>query len=164
MGPPRSFRSPRRSIVLLTLVALTVWLGACGDDDGVATTGSATAQGTPSDDLPAWLTDIYPSPGADAAERAVEVQYDLLDTRRELRVVIDGVDVTAQLDGLERGADGTVLFPSPGTVRYDPRELERPLVELRPGEHDVAVRLVELPAFGEPLRTVEEHAWSFVVQ
>jgi hypothetical protein len=37
-------------------------------------------------------------------------------------------------------------------------------VEVGYGEHDATIRLVELPDFGEQLRTVDEYTWTFTVQ
>lgn len=75
------------------------------------------------------------------------------------------VDVTSQLDGLKDVSplEGE-LFPSPGRVRYDPRELENPRAPLGPGEHEARVELVEVPEFGAQGQVVDQYAWSFEVQ
>jgi hypothetical protein len=157
-----------RRAASIALISLLVLVGAaCGDDDesvgAPAATTSTEVPDTPGA-MPEWLERVYPADGADAAERAVEVDYNLLGPREELRVVIDGTDITAQMDGLDRANDSRTVFPSPGQLRYDPRAIATPLVELQPGEHDAAVRLVRLDSFGENLEELDEYAWTFTLQ
>jgi hypothetical protein len=153
------------SVVMVTLCLVAA--AACGDDDVSDTTRgtSTTDQLDPRPSgLPSWLERVFPEDGANSSERAVEVDYGLLGDRQEIRVVIDGTDVTAQLDGIDRASDGDTLFPSPGQLRYDPSAIERPIVPLEPREHSAEVRLVELDEFGANLETIDEYSWSFTVQ
>jgi hypothetical protein len=161
--PPNAGRIART----LGALAIVMLLFGCGDDSTTDpdVTGATVVDDSPDPTLPGWLDEVQPGDGANAVENAVEVGYGELEPGRELRLVIDGLDVTAQLDGVDRSADGAdVVFPRQGRLRYDPRDIERPLVDLDPGEHDAAIRLVELPDFGEQLRTVDEYAWTFTVQ
>jgi hypothetical protein len=157
---------PIRLAAIAALMLLTA--AACGDDDDAGSPGSSTTTAAEAPDtqgpLPSWLDRVYPEDGAEAAERAVEVDYGLLGPRQEIRVVIDGTDITAQMSGIDRASDGKTVFPSPGQLRYDPHEIARPLVELDPGRHDVTARLVELDEFGGNLQDVDQYAWTFTIQ
>jgi hypothetical protein len=165
--PMRPLSTAGRRLLAGLAFLLVVLLGSsCGDDSAAGGSGSAsTADRDPRPTgMPAWLERVFPPDGANSPERAVEVDYGLLGDRQEIRVVIDGIDVTAQLEGIDRASDDRTLFPSPGQLRYDPRAIERPLVSLEPGAHSAEVRLVELDEFGASLETIDEYGWSFTVQ
>ncbi len=117
--------------------------------------------------MPAWLASVYPAPGGNAPERAVQVDYATLADGETVRLVIDGVDVTAQ--AIVSGSTDTttadsVLAPPGGRLRYDPVETSAPLVELIPGDHAARVELVRSSGFGRPGVVVDDYHWTFTIQ
>lgn len=107
---------------LLTIVLLLA--GCAGDTDSDA---AVTV-----DEAPEWVTRIYPAPGANTtATRAVQVHYETVGAGREVRLLIDGTDVT------------TYARATPGLLEYDVDQPASP-VELQPGSHTATVELYEV--------------------
>jgi hypothetical protein len=158
--------TPRWALVLVAVLALLAT--ACGDDL------DAERGGTGIDDpqQPGWIREVYPSPGAEAAvERVVELRYARLEPQQQVRLLINGIDVTVQsLDETQAVEQQQEPFLGPGQLRYDPRRIEDdaasgpPLVDLPPGTHTATARLMVLPAFGEQLQLVDEYRWTFSLQ
>lgn len=171
-------RWPAVPLVLLSGIAV---LGAActgddaGDDGAVATvTGGPAATpptSTPHDSdptMPAWVQRVHPPPNAsNSPERAVSVDATTVPAGQELRLIIDGIDVTAQALTAEpsdtAGIDGQPT--NNGSLRYDPRDTAgAPLVELRPGEHSATAELRERSEFGGRSRLIDAYTWQFVLQ
>ncbi len=111
-----------RFIVLLVGVAL---LSGC---IGSGSADPATAE------LPDWLARVYPEPGAElTATQAVQVDHDTLAADREVRLSIDGTDVT------------TYARIGPSTLEYDIDQTAAP-VDLKPGSHTATVELYSVKA------------------
>jgi hypothetical protein len=164
-------RHPARVPTRWPVLAVALLLGACSGDDAApsadpVTSGAAPIIGEPA--TPAWLERVHPEPDAQsAAERAVGVDTRTLEPTEELRLVIDGVDVTAQaLAGEPSGGAGGGAGPTfNDRLRYDPRDLTvEPLVPLAPGEHRATVELRRRPGFGEATTLVDAYTWSFTIQ
>lgn len=133
--PPK----PRALMAIMLGMACLV-LVACGSD---STTGVTTAA------MPAWIEGVYPEPGATlAVPDAVEVDHILGDPETEIRLLVDGVDVTiyAEFDA--------------ATLRY--RSGDGP-VELSTGVHTAEVQRVALPADGSEYTVIDSFAWEFRV-
>lgn len=110
------------AFALLTIVLLLS--GCAGDTDS----GAAVTV----DEAPEWVTKIYPPPGANTtATRAVQVQYETVGADREVRLLIDGTDVT------------TYARVGTGLLEYDVDQAASP-VELDPGPHTATVELYEV--------------------
>lgn len=159
-------RRPPRSRVVLTLLIslLALLLPACfgdGADDiqAVAEGDGATEAGVA--DYPDWIQKVYPPPDSElSATRAVQVNHTVVTAERQVRLVIDGVDVTAY-----------ALETSPGLLEYDIDQVNAP-VELRPGTHSAEALLFEVtpgasegvdsydPDVHEP---VDTYSWTFEV-
>jgi hypothetical protein len=170
--PPGSLarRPPGRRIGRWLLVALLAgWaMVSCGDDGGNGSTARTTTADSSDPQLPAWVQEVKPTPGAaDSAERAVTVNTRTLEPTEELRLLIDDVDVTAQAL-VSEPVDPDQENDTPtmnGRLRYDPRDVSGdPLVPLQPGEHSATAELRARPAFGEPTRLVDSYTWTFVLQ
>lgn len=115
------FRVHRPFLIALLLLALPL-LAACGADN--------QAEPGSTEDLPDWLTRVYPAPGAETtATRSVQVEYPVTEGR-EVRLLIDGTDVT------------TYARVGGGLLEYDVDQPVSP-VELRPGSHTATVELYE---------------------
>jgi hypothetical protein len=168
----RNVRGRKRALWLRGLViGLMLVVASCGSDDNgdasPSTSRPIATTTTPRTDTarPVWVTSVSPEDGAATPDAVVSVGYGVLPPRHEIRLVIDGVDVTSQSLDPERLPNAAPpLFPSPGTLRYEPSALDRPLVMLPPGKHLATVKQVVLPEFGATLTTVDEYDWSFEVR
>jgi hypothetical protein len=146
------------------VVLASILFAACGDSGEARPASSATTSPRTDFSKPSWVVDVYPPDGAVAAtERAVQLEYGLLDHQREVRLIVDGVDITSQCEGIDRGPAGG-RFPSPGELRYDPTANPLALVPLKPGRHLATAKLVRLPEPGATLATLDEYDWSFTIQ
>lgn len=129
----------RRAIVLrsllVILLASTTLASACGDgNDGAA-------------EMPEWVEAVYPEPGATAAvPDAVEVDHTLQRLDEDVRLLVDGVDVT------------TYATFEAGKIRY---ESGVGPVELEGGSHTAEVQRVELEEFGEDYEVLDSFSWEF---
>lgn len=122
------------------LAVLTLVLGACQDQD--AETVAETAA-----EMPIWLEAVYPEPGATVAvPDAVEVDHTLQRLGEDVRLVVDGVDVT------------TYAAFDAGKIRY---ESGTGPVVLGTGSHTAEVQLVRLPAFGAEYEVLDSFTWEF---
>ncbi|HVM41743.1 MAG TPA: hypothetical protein VM618_13290 [Acidimicrobiia bacterium] len=117
-----------------------------GDDDAVDRQAGTT------EGLPSWVEEVSPPPGAELnGGGIVMVNPDVLGLDQEIRLVVDGIDVTAQAVGEPRreesdAAGGGVVGPvNPGPFAYDPENTTEPLVPLDPGPHEAEIILVRYP-------------------
>lgn len=161
-GPPNR-RWPGVEVVrawVVALLVLAVASAGCGDsaddepDVGVAPTGT----------LPSWLDAVEPRPGASVApDDRVAVRYPLTEPPREIRLEIDGVDVTAVADLNQNAAENTDLTQTVGELVYAPDQLavDAPVV-LEPGQHRVRAVLVRTE-FGEQSVELDDFSWTFQV-
>ena len=98
---------------------------------------------------PPWVDSVYPEPGASATGvSAVEVRHTITDPELNIRLVIDGVDVTTYSDF------------SGGVLRYD---AELGPVRLEPGPHEAEVQRVRLPADEVDYEVIDSYSWEFRV-
>lgn len=145
-------RTPRPGMAasLAALIAIGL-LAGCG--------GESAAPPAAGDPLPSWLVSVKPEPEEEsAALRRIEVDYVLQTDGQNVRLSVDGTDVTSYADfGREQNVGG------PGTLVYD-FEQGRQLVPLEPGEHTATVELVELEDLGEQPRVLDSYSWSFTIQ
>jgi hypothetical protein len=161
---PLPHRASSRWLLAL-IAAFALVAAACGDD----LDPERGQVGVDDPQQPGWIREVFPSPGAESTgERVVELRYADLEPQQQIRLLINGVDVTVQsLDETQAVEQQQEPFIGPGQLRYDPRRIEDdmatgpPLVDLTPGTHTATARLVELPAFGEPLQIVDEYRWTF---
>lgn len=141
--------------------SLVVTLVACGDDDESQQAPDPTA--TP-DDLPDWIESVYPVPGAQsAADMLIELRFEPgMEPQRTVRLVLDGVDVTAysELTGDATGPGDLVLTPT--VLVYEPTASDEAIAPLDPGDHTATAELVEV-TFGEPSDVIDDYTWSFSV-
>jgi hypothetical protein len=134
--PARS--NPARILCLVVLVLLVA--AACSDDDGEGAAGR--------EDFPDWVVDVFPEPNATVAVTdIVEVQHRLVDPEHEIRLLIDGVDVTARSEMIDDG-----------TLRYDAKT---GAVDLGTGRHAAEVQRVLLPVDEIEGRVVDSFTWEF---
>lgn len=140
-------------LVLPLLVVFALASAACASGaDDVPPTAAVPS------DAPDWITKIYPAPGAETtATRAVQVQYETLPPGSEIRLIIDGTDVTSYAQ------QGT------GLLEYDVDQDMAP-VELEPGTHEATVELYTVQpgasegadSFSASERAViDSYSWSF---
>lgn len=138
------------------LLLVSVVLAGCGSGDS----GAPAAEPTRSvDPLPSWLVRVEPRPGQEASPlRRVEVHHRVLTGGEEVRLSIDGTDVTQYADfGREDRAGG------PGLLVYD-FEAARDFVPMDPGEHSATVSRVRLTGVGEQYEVIDSFTWSFSIQ
>lgn len=133
------------------LLLVAALLAGCADDDAPAEDLAAEEPGG----LPEWLREVHPPPGAETTGvPEVQVSHEVVGTREDVRLVIDGIDVT-QYAG-----------PGQGVLSYKPGDGDEPRapVELAPGAHRAVVQRVLRPEFGEPHKVLESFGWQFTVQ
>lgn len=127
--------------LIATVVLATVAVGA---------TACSSATETPppsSDTLPAWIDEVTPRPGAAyAPDSGVSVRYQLPSIDQEVRLIIDGVDVTS------------VSTEGPDLLRYD---TSQGIIDLNTGDHRAEARLVILSADGVETVPVDTYTWTF---
>ncbi len=129
----------------LAVVLLALASAGCGEQTPEAETRPAVV------DRPEWLVRVYPPPGSEGTAAAtVQVRHELPGAKGNLRLMIDGVDVTAYAD------------VKPGQLTYDP-EVAPEVVELTPGQHTARVERVSLPREGAQLRVLDFYQWRFTV-
>lgn len=130
----------RLRIILIAVLAL--FAGAA------CTTTPVVDEGTP-EDPPSWVEDVIPEPGAVATvPDAVEVDHNLTATDEDVRLIVDGVDVTtyAEFDA--------------GKLRY---ESGAGPVVLGTGDHTAEVQRVLLPADETDYQVLDTYIWEFRV-
>lgn len=113
-----------------------------------ACNGSTSSDNTTSGSQPNWIEDVVPEPGAVATvPQAVEIDHAVTGPTENVRLVIDGVDVTsyAQFDA--------------GKLRYE--DGAGP-VELTPGLHTAKAQRVRLPTADETdFQVLDSYTWEF---
>lgn len=135
--------------IALLLLALVLAAAACSPRDVAELDDDPGAGAAP---LPEWITAVSPEPGAaSAAIRQVEVRTAALEEGQQVRLTIDGTDVT------------TYALIDPTVVAYDPSTGGAP-VELGPGEHTALAELVTLPEPGAQHTVLDQFEWSFSLQ
>lgn len=148
----RTFGGPRPPAALFLAVLLSiVVLAGCGDQEAESPAAGEA--------LPSWLVSVEPEPGEQSAVlRRIEVNYDLQTGGENVRLSVDGTDVTSYADfGREQNVGG------PGRLVYD-FEQARDLVPLDPGEHTATLDLVELEDLGERPQVKDTFSWTFTIQ
>lgn len=99
------------------------------------------------DPMPSWVETVFPEPGAVVtASDAVEVDHSLTATDNDIRLVIDGVDVT------------TYAAFDAGKLRYESGV--GPVV-LDDGDHTAEVQRVVLADDGIQFEVVDSFKWEF---
>lgn len=142
---PNGTRGHLRPIALALFVAAV--LVACGQ----AEPDAASIEGS-SEELPPWIEQVRPPPGAEStAIRAIQVVHEPLSEREDLRLLVDGVDVTTYADRRL-----TVL-------EFDAAEDAAP-IEFGPGSHQATVEYLRLPSPGERHEVIDTFTWRFTVQ
>lgn len=132
-----------RHVLAMWLVSMLMLAGAgCGDDSD---TGESPQQAEP---LPVWINEITPRANATFSPTGgISVRYDLTDPDTEVRLIVDGVDVTAVSDG------------GPGLLRYvDDAE---GIVRLDAGRHTAEAQLVILATAGVDTVVIDSYTWEF---
>lgn len=150
--------SPRRLLVVLALLALL--LPACFGD-GADKIKAAANDEVPEEKYPAWIQKVYPPPGSETSvTRAVQVNHNVVDAEQQVRLVIDGTDVTSY-----------AVATSPGLLEYDIDQAQSPL-DLEPGEHTAVAHLMRVtPGASEGVdsydadvhESIESFTWTFTV-
>jgi len=99
------------------------------------------------DPMPSWVETVFPEPGAVvSALDAVEVDHNLTATDNDIRLVIDGVDVT------------TYAAFDAGKLRYESGV--GPVV-LEDGDHTAEVQRVVLADDETQFEVVDSFEWEF---
>lgn len=164
MAAEQHRRNPYRDAslrgLLLVLLALALLLPACFGD-GAEQIQAKAEDNVADDDYPAWLDKLYPPPGSKTSvTQAVQVDHNAIAADQQVRLIIDGTDVTAY-------ANAT----SPGLLEYDIDQAQAP-IELKPGEHTAVVQLMRVtPGSSEGVdsydedvhQKVESFTWTFTV-
>lgn len=98
-------------------------------------------------EMPEWVEQVYPEPGATAAvPDAVEVDHTLQRLEEDVRLLIDGTDVT------------TYATFEAGKIRYESGDGP---VTLGGRSHTAEVQRVELVEFGEDYEVLDSFTWEF---
>lgn len=151
-------RMPAGTMLLVACLALA--LAGCG---GGAEDVQQVAQGeaTSVADAPDWIEKLYPPPGAETSvTQAVQVNHTAVTPNRQVRLSINGTDVTAY-----------AIETSPGLLVYDIDQPDAP-IELGPGEHEATVVLWRVQpgvsegvdSFDPDVREVlDSFSWTFNV-
>lgn len=122
-------------------------------------------------ELPGWVTSVSPLPGAEAAPTdIIEVQHEQRGDLSGVRILIDGVDVTANAVPREGsntrepfGENDENAYDGAGLLAYDPNTELAP-VEIDPGEHTVTLEQVRQPEEGADLEVLDTFDWTFTVR
>ena len=122
-------------------------------------------------ELPEWLDEISPLPGAEAAPTdIIEVHHDLRGEFEGVRMLINGVDVTAAAVPNEGtnvqqpfGEHDENTFEGEGLLSYDPNTDLAP-VPIEPGQQTVTLERVRVPEQGAEMEVLDTFEWTFTVQ
>jgi hypothetical protein len=157
-----SARPPRfvhlSAVALLALLALV--LAACGNGaESVQEVAEGEAETIA--DLPEWIDNVNPPPGAESTvTQAVQVNHTAIAADRQVRLIVDGIDVTAFAN-----------VATPGLLEYDIDQPDAP-VDLQPGEHEATVELMSrTPGVSEGVdsydpdvhETIDTFSWTFTI-
>ena len=132
-----------RHVSILWLVGVLMLAGAgCADDSD---TDESLQESEP---LPVWIDEITPRSNATFSPiGGISVRYVLTDPETEVRLIVDGVDVTAVSDA------------GPGLLRYE--DDAEGIVRLDAGMHTAEAQLVILPAAGIDTVVIDSYSWVF---
>ena len=143
------------------MILLALSLGACFGDGADSIQAVAEGDAASAADLPAWIEKLYPPPGSElSVTQAVQVNHNVVEADQQVRLIIDGTDVTWY-----------AVEPSAGLLECDIDQAAVP-VDLSPGEHEATVNLVRVtPGASEGVdsydpevhETVETYSWTFTV-
>lgn len=154
-----------KATVLTLATTLAAALSACDLDYGPSPETGAVDQ----EALPDWIVNVRPEPGAQQSTlKLVQVEHEVPTGAREVRLLIDGVDVTtaANFGAQDRSIDGERVT-GPGHLLFDPvndPQAANSRVILDAGEHTATAQLVELEEFGGSETVVDEFTWSFSIK
>lgn len=130
------------SLRFLLLLCLTLLVSACS-------TGPETFEEGSTSEPPAWVEEVVPEPGAVATvPDAVEVDHTITATDEDVRLLINGVDVT------------TYATFEAGKIRYEAGDGP---VDLGTGDHTAEVQRVTLPSEGTDFTVIDSYTWRFRV-
>lgn len=161
----RCLQIPRRRTdsqrVLVLLAGLALLLPACFGDGAEKIQAQAQGGGESLAGYPEWLEKVYPPPDSQtSATQAVQVNHGVVEADRQVRLIIDGTDVTSY-----------AVATAPGLLEYDVDQVSAP-VELDPGEHTAVVELTRVtPGASEGVESfdadvhgaVDSFRWTFTV-
>lgn len=129
-----------RAIVLCMLAVSLV--SACSTGPATFEEGQVS-----SGESPTWVEAVVPEPGSVAkVPDAVEVEHTITSTNEDVRLLVDGVDVT------------TYATFDAGKIRYEGGSGPVPLDS---GEHTAEVQRVRLPGEGLDYEVIDSFTWSF---
>ena len=148
-------------VVGVVLVLLTLLLPACAGDGAEDIQAVAEGEAASAAEFPEWIEKIYPPPESETAiNQAVQINHNVIAADQQVRLSIDGTDVTAY-----------ATETSPGLLEYDIDQPNAP-IELEPGEHEATVALFRVtPGASEGVDSydadvhepIESYTWSFTV-
>ena len=154
-----------RVLMTLLVAALPLLAGCAGGPEELEPGDGAAVE------LPDWITSVSPVPGAEAAPTdIIEVQHEQRGEESSVRILIDGVDVTAAAQ-MNVGSNTEQPFgeapegtnQGEGLLAYDPNTEAMP-VEIGPGEHTVTLQRVRFEEVGEQFDVLDEFEYSFTVR
>lgn len=158
--PPSTRRDVSFRRLLVALLSLALLLPACFGDGAEEIQAQAEGE-VADDDYPVWLDKLYPPPGSETSvTRAVQVDHGAIEADQQVRLIIDGTDVTSYS-----------VATTPGLLEYDIDQAQAP-IELKPGEHTAVVQLTRVtPGSGEGVESfddevhepIESFTWTFTV-
>ena len=139
-------RSPHYTARTL-LILFAVVAASCTGQEPSIEEADGTGLGA---DLPTWLSDVQPAPGAEMSSvSVVEVVHTVRAVDRDVRLLIDGVDVTAEAETAR------------GRLHYEPSRGGP--VELDSGTHRAELQLIERKDPTSQGETVDTFSWQFTV-
>lgn len=129
-----------RSILATLVIVGSLIISGC--------TTSDTATPASAEPLPSWIIEVLPTPAATySSSQGVRVNYVPLDTHQTARLIIDGVDVTADSSLTSSG------------LYYDNNEPGP--VDLTAGKHTAEIQLVESLTSDAGFVVVDTYSWTF---
>jgi hypothetical protein len=136
---------PRRVGVILMAVPIVLGLVMAGFLIPISSAKGEVASGP----MPSWLTQLNPGPDSSGSGiQVVEVKHSIV-TPEYVRLIVDGVDVTAY------------ATKGPGLLDYRPAG-GGPVV-LTPAHHEAEVERLSPGTGGAPPTVVDSYTWSFTI-
>lgn len=136
---------PRRVGVIVMIVPILLGLVMAGFWIPIS---SAKGESAPAP-LPAWLTQLNPGPDSSSSGiQVVEVKHSIV-TPEYVRLIVDGVDVTAY------------ATKGPGLLDYRPAGGGP--VALSPGQHEAEVERMSPATGAGPGTVLDPYSWSFTI-